>query len=259
MALLFLAGDLRSELNGLIETERAFARLSIAEGTREAFLANLSDESIIFRPGPVLGKPWMEKNTPAPVQLSWEPEFADISVSADLGYTTGPWEIRRTPDDPPEAFGHYVTVWKRQPGGAWKIALDYGNGHASGSKPKSVATPKLPADLQKRRAETDIQKDRKTLLDIENAFPANLDSYLSLFASDARLYRKDSFPLTGMVAIRKMLAGEKSSRAWKVVNGDVAGALDLAYTYGTVDDANYLRIWKKQRNNTWKIVLDLVS
>src|SRR6266853_1859465 len=90
LLILLLAGNLRSELDALIETERAFARLSVAKGTRDAFLANLSDESVLFRPEPVPGKSWMEKSAPATAQLDWQPEFADISRAADLGYTTGP-------------------------------------------------------------------------------------------------------------------------------------------------------------------------
>ena len=97
LGVLLLSGSLRSEMDGLVEAERAFARLSVAMGTREAFLANLSDESVLFRPGPVPGKSWTKDSAPPATQLNWQPEFADISQAADLGYTTGPWELRRTP------------------------------------------------------------------------------------------------------------------------------------------------------------------
>ena len=105
LLMLLLAGNLKSELDGLIEAERAFARLSLEKGSRDAFLANLSDESILFRPGPVPGKQWMEKSEAVTTQLSWQPEFADISSAADLGFTTGPWEFRRTPQESPAAYG----------------------------------------------------------------------------------------------------------------------------------------------------------
>src|SRR5262245_66424460 len=99
--LFFSAANLTSELNSLVETERAFARLSIAKGTRDAFLANLSDASILFRPQAVLGKAWTEKSPASTSQLSWEPAFADLATTADLGYTTGPWELHRSPEEPP--------------------------------------------------------------------------------------------------------------------------------------------------------------
>src|SRR5437762_14176051 len=98
IALLLFATDLKSELDSLINTERVFSALSIKQGTREAFLANLSDTSIIFRPTAVKGKPWFESNPARPGELSWQPEFADISRAADLGYTAGPFKFRRTSD-----------------------------------------------------------------------------------------------------------------------------------------------------------------
>src|SRR5437660_9708657 len=117
ITLLLFAGNLRAELTSLVDAERAFARLSIEKGTRDAFLTNLSDESIIFRPNAVRGKAWFESNPAPTTQLDWQPAFADIAKSGDLGYTTGPWQLRRTPGDPPVAFGHYVTVWRQQAGG----------------------------------------------------------------------------------------------------------------------------------------------
>src|SRR5213592_1995070 len=62
--LLLLAGDLKSELDSLVQAERAFARLSMAQGVRDAFLANLANDSIIFRPTAVAGRQWFETNTP---------------------------------------------------------------------------------------------------------------------------------------------------------------------------------------------------
>jgi ketosteroid isomerase-like protein len=268
--ILLLAGDLRSEFNSLVEAERAFAQLSLARGTRDAFLANLNDDSIIFRPQAVPGRLWMEKNPPSASQLSWQPAFADIAKSADLGYTTGPWEIRRTPQDAPSAFGHYVTVWRKQADGAWKIAIDIGIGHEAPPKPASVESPRIRSDVEKRHPENEIQIARGALLDAERAFSANTETYSNVLASDARLYRNSSFPFVGQAAIRRALAENKGTFVWKVINADVSGSVDLGYAYGTAEfkpadtskaaeRANYLRIWKRQPGGDWKVVLDLVS
>src|SRR5262245_41095472 len=104
-----LAADLRSDLDSLVEAERAFARLSVSQGMKDAFLANLANDSIVFRPQATPGRPWFEKNPAPTAQLNWEPAFADIAKAADFGYTTGPWEIRRQPSEAPAGFGHYVT------------------------------------------------------------------------------------------------------------------------------------------------------
>ena len=44
------AGDLKS----MVETERAFARMSEEKGTRESFAAFIADDGILFRPTAVL-------------------------------------------------------------------------------------------------------------------------------------------------------------------------------------------------------------
>src|SRR5947209_5514670 len=83
-----------SDLNSLVEAERAFARASVARGTRAAFLENLADDSVIFHPHPVDGKTWWTAQAKRPGLLTWRPVFADVSGAGDLGYTTGPWEFR---------------------------------------------------------------------------------------------------------------------------------------------------------------------
>ncbi|MGH9424802.1 MAG: YybH family protein, partial [Terriglobia bacterium] len=111
----------------LIEAERAFAATSLAKGTRAAFLEFLAEDSVLFRPGPIPGKKWIEEHPAPSTFLTWEPAFADVAQSGDLGYTTGPWEIRPTgPKDKPTAYGHFVSVWKRQTDGLWKVVVDLG-------------------------------------------------------------------------------------------------------------------------------------
>jgi ketosteroid isomerase-like protein len=269
-ALLFFPANLKSELTTLVETELAFARLSIAKGTREAFLANLNDDSVLFRPQAVPGKSWIEKSPPTTAQLSWEPAFADVAKTADLGYTTGPWELRRTSGDLPSAFGHYVTVWKKQTDGVWKIAIDIGISHPKAPRPARVESVKLGSEVQRRRPEIDIRRARERLLEAERRFPASTEAQLKRFADNARVYRNDSFPFVGLPSIRRSLTNSKGTFTWSVIGAKIADSADFGYAYGRAEfkldgsskpteKANYLRIWKLERNGEWKVVLDLVS
>ncbi len=58
--------------------------------------------------------------------LSWSASMADMSAGGDLGYTIGSYEI--TSNDPAgnpvTRPGKYVTVWKKQADGQWKVAVD---------------------------------------------------------------------------------------------------------------------------------------
>ncbi|HKR01323.1 MAG TPA: hypothetical protein VJT09_11655 [Pyrinomonadaceae bacterium] len=50
-----------ANLRSLVEAERAFASASVARGIKTSFIENMNDASILFRPGPVAGKRWMEE------------------------------------------------------------------------------------------------------------------------------------------------------------------------------------------------------
>ncbi len=61
--------------------------------------------------------------------LRWKPTRAQILISGDLGFTTGRYERRAKDDQGKEAVEHgtYVTVWRKQADGSWKIILDTGS------------------------------------------------------------------------------------------------------------------------------------
>src|SRR5882672_7745432 len=130
-----------NDLKAIVETERAFSRMSEERGTREAFDAFIADDGILFRPTPVFGKKWMREHplpaSPTRPLLSWQPIFAAVSHAGDLGYTTGPWQYKNDiKDAKPAAFGNFMTVWKKQADGLWKFALDLG---ISNPEPKAPA------------------------------------------------------------------------------------------------------------------------
>jgi ketosteroid isomerase-like protein len=61
--------------------------------------------------------------------LSWEPVYAQVAASADLGYTLGTYVAKGTNEDGEELVqrGNYLTVWRKQEDGSWKVAVDTGN------------------------------------------------------------------------------------------------------------------------------------
>jgi ketosteroid isomerase-like protein len=61
--------------------------------------------------------------------LSWEPEFAEISLAGDLGYTIGryeSWAVAQS-GDTLTSTGRYVTIWRKDAEGEWKAVLDIGS------------------------------------------------------------------------------------------------------------------------------------
>jgi ketosteroid isomerase-like protein len=60
---------------------------------------------------------------------SWRPTTVDVATSGDLGYTVGTYElnIHDAAGNPVTDRGKYVTVWKKQLDGKWKVVFDIFN------------------------------------------------------------------------------------------------------------------------------------
>jgi ketosteroid isomerase-like protein len=63
------------------------------------------------------------------LKMSWSVNRADVAKSGELGYTSGVYEMSFS--DPSgktiQDKGKYVTVWKKQADGSWKVLLDIFN------------------------------------------------------------------------------------------------------------------------------------
>lgn len=59
-------------------------------------------------------------------RLTWEPMFADIAESGDLGYTYGTYLVSSMKGDS-LGTGTYVSIWKLQQDKSWKFVFDAGN------------------------------------------------------------------------------------------------------------------------------------
>lgn len=107
---------------------------ALAERNREAFRALLAEDVVSF-PGstPARGpdaflKNWEPLFADPKRSLTWRPEEVHVSASGDLGYSIGSYE-RAGPDPDGKFFrgtGTYVSIWKKQPNGSWKLAVDIG-------------------------------------------------------------------------------------------------------------------------------------
>ena len=278
-----------SALQSMVDTERAFARMSEERGIRLSFMAFIADDGILFRPTAVKGKQWMMEHPLPPSDkrqlLSWQPTFADIALVGDMGYTTGPWEYKADVHDAkPVAWGNFLTVWKRQADRSWKFVIDLG---ISNPQPEQAAMPwTVPSDYQQMNVATtgDFKAETNALLAREREFSRDsatrgaqkaFDAYA---ANEVRVFRNNKLPFVGKAHAAAALPASSIVWTWQPALADVSHSLDLGYSYGTyqltktdatlkttekVETGNYYRIWKKQysvsQGNTWKVVADLLD
>jgi len=52
-----------------------------------------------------------------------------VAASGDLGYAVGTWQLtgKSRKGEPVSLTGKYMTVWKKQADGSWKVVADMGN------------------------------------------------------------------------------------------------------------------------------------
>ena len=266
-------------LASLVNAELAFSKLSETKGIREAFLACLADDGLVFRPGPVNGKKFYSEQKDLSGYLTWKPVFADISLAGDLGYTTGPYEYRKSKEDRGQASqGHYISIWRRKKDGPWQVVIDMGVAHPplQTVPPVFAAHPKLEQTSSKSIPAADLENEGRILLsrDLKLGEPtATSDGfspdYFSAMMPDIRLYRPNVFPMTGATEARKVSGSIRGLIRGKPEKADVSESGDLGFTYGTIShradpsaaakeqEFNYLRIWKRSADRTWRIALEV--
>jgi ketosteroid isomerase-like protein len=262
----------QSPLHDMVKTEQAFSKMAQDKSIRDAFMTFIADDGLLFRPGAVNGKKWMIEH-PAPPSdkkpvLAWQPAFAGMAASGDMGFTTGPWEAKADVNDEKiSGHGHFVTVWKKQADGSWRFVVDLGISHPQSGGPQTLWTP-AEASKKETFKPVDVTSGRAALLDRDRMYAAEVlkqgsaKSYPAYAAAEVRLYRANNLPFIGREAAVEQLSKTTGEVKWQPIAADVSRAGDLGYTHGTYEAASehgsYLRIWKKE-NGQWRIVMDVTS
>lgn len=254
------------QLQSMVNAENAFAKFSKEKNMRDAFLANLTDSTILYtKDGPVKGKQTWVDRQPNNNLLFWWPVFVGISGSNDLGFSTGPWQWSETKEAQPVAHGYFVSVWKKV-GSEWKLASDIGSpmpGVDRSAAPLHSSNPKGSAGKGKNTKGHLLDVDRKYNDEVRKTGASYLTEN---FSKDAMVKYPRAFP--------DYFPFEEKSNIVKPhftsLGAEISQSNDLGYTYGRVTasimdnnslapyTANFLRVWKYE-NNAWKIVIEVIS
>ncbi len=111
------------------------AQWSKATGTNSAeqFVSYFADDASLLPPNvaTLTGKEaiqkWATELMAMPgMAVSWQPTKAEASRGGDLGFTLGTYEmtLNDAKGKPMKDHGKYLTVWKKQADGSWKVAVD---------------------------------------------------------------------------------------------------------------------------------------
>jgi ketosteroid isomerase-like protein len=130
----------------LFDLERRFAK-DVLEKGGAAFADWFADDGVALGNGaaPLIGKVAIVKSanwSAKDYQLTWTPTDAMMGPSGDMGYTWGHYEGRSKDanGNPVLTSGRYITMWRKQPDGSWKVVLDAG----ASEPPAAADCCKLP-------------------------------------------------------------------------------------------------------------------
>jgi ketosteroid isomerase-like protein len=115
----------------LLNAEGDFSKASAARGAVEAFLAYAAPDVRVLRnqKQPFVGrKTAVHAMPPLAMVWTWTPQAADVSISGDLGYSYGIYELRDKNSGSISETGNYFRVWRKTKG-AWKLILDLTDPH----------------------------------------------------------------------------------------------------------------------------------
>jgi hypothetical protein len=134
-----VAARMDSAQKELLQTDIDFSKMSQDKGRAAAFIAYADSNVTILRPNsmPVTGLDnltgYINSHSDSEHVLTWIPLRAEVSRSADFGFTYGTYSEDLNGKGKSE--GTYCTVWKKGKDNKWKYVLDTGNpGLASADK-----------------------------------------------------------------------------------------------------------------------------
>jgi hypothetical protein len=256
-----LVSAAENEPTSVVEAEYAFAQSAKPLGVRGAFLKWLATDSILCSPAPVNGIASTTAGEPSSDTLEWYPAFAQTAGSGDMGYTTGPWKYRSA-DGKAAAQGTFLSVWRKQPDGAWRVVLDCGVNHP---KPEvAPAAMKISAASPQAKAAVAWREPIGT---VEARFTAaatgdSKAALKSFGAADVRVMARGVPVAVGIEAGQSLLAGQKLGTVWGHTFAAQSEDGTLGYAWGYIGDAQsetptaaYVNVWQRASASApWKIV-----
>ncbi len=263
-----------SALESLANAERAFAKTAIEKGIRDSFLEFFDENAIAFNPAPVSATARLRSRPGRPFseyELRWEPRTGDVAASGELGWLTGPSTfIDHTSATPTPQHGNYLSVWRRQSDGPWRVLIDIGS---EPPQPVTFADGFTRFPLPARYTGRDTKAaGAATLVDADKTLNARIATdgpaaaYSAVTTNGSRLHRSGFMPSTGSAAIRAWFEANASAMSASTGAADCANSADLGYSYGTYEVKSpsqqkgaYVRVWQRNSSGKWLLVADVVQ
>ena len=269
-----LQNTIPPDLAAMADTEREFAKAATVKGWRDAFLDFFADDAIAFAPQVTSAKDRLRKRPSTPFseyELVWEPRLGDVAASGDLGWLTGPsTSVNHTSKDKKPGYGCYLSVWRKQPDGRWRVFIDVG---ADAPEPVPFAPGFTRIAFDQRYAGKEGKEIAgKSLAEADRDLNTQIAAlgvgraFASRVTSASRLHRPGFIPIVGAEAMATWLAEHASSGTATSGAAEAAAAGDFGYSYGTFEikepkpqSGAYVRLWTRDASGRWWLMADVAQ
>ena len=260
----------------MVASERAFAAATEILGIRDGFLSFFSPDAVSFDAELQNAYDGLKNRKPTTYpltgKLQWAPQSGDIAKSGDFGYLYGSWKYEVTgAKDKKPSYGEYISIWKRDALGLWKVAFDCGI-----KLPDSeIALAKISFTSQgdsielRNRKVNDSGLSGKKLIETEAVFAKQDDELQLLLSDNITVFRDGIFPVHSKEDAKNLYAMYKLD-TFRNTGISVSITGDMGYTYGNYNmqsgklpnndkdpEYQYLHIWKLDSRGNWKLIVDV--
>ena len=263
LIVLCVASYAQIDAGSLSAAEAEFERSIAADGSKSAFENFLLPDAILFKPNAIKGREYYRTNSDTGgFTLVRRETDSDISSNGLLGYTTGDWRLyEKGKSEASAKFGQFVTVWKRNANGEFRIALDVGISH------DKLAFDQTDRALYGDKGSDPNERGWSPADASMNFFKASMamgglaDGYKQFAADDIRLLVEKEPPILGKKRALDAMKGYRSIAFPRKVMSFSSG--DMAYTWNPCEFDNYgegtekgncVHVWKLRDKKWWIVV-----
>jgi ketosteroid isomerase-like protein len=247
-------------------------------------LALLAEDVVFLRAGaPVVygreaARRLLSANPPAPgTTLSWQPLGGELSGDHRSAYTYGVAARVNKQGEPSLDMARYIAFWRRDASsgtkGSWRIAAysDVSSGPAppANPTPEDLAPPVRQLPRRAIDLATELRSTDSAFSDLADRMGL-AEAFATYAAPDGAIFSSSELVI-GPRALRDFFTASNGGLAltWQPMFAEVAASEDLAFTVGDYVATlrgpsgaavqrfgKYMTVWKRQRDGSWKFVID---
>ena len=250
----------------IFETEKAFEKAVSERGMKAGFIEYLAPLGVMFFPEAMNAREAWGKRPDSSAALTWNPLWIDVASNGALAYSIGNSVFKPNGNNDTNAiYGHYLSIWGRQPNGSYLALLDIGTDH---DKPVTMLTEyKSPFDIAGDTNDAKLSAADSAVGFYNMVDAGSIRAYKTYLADDAILMRSGKEPFWGKKAAVKFLEGQRPRIKFAKRKAFIESP-DLAYVYNTytlinskgveTERGNFVQVWKL-RKGKWLIAADVLT